>query len=85
MNGIKILKISIIVVLLVALVYFVVNIFLHGDKQTRDNFQKFSQHVAGRANKSTQGTDKTEVPLNGIVITLGGGKYHYMKADMSFR
>jgi len=85
MNGLKALKISMAVVFLVALVYFIINIFLNGDGQTRDNFQKFSQHVANRTDKSTQGTDKTEVPLNGIVITLGGGKYHYMKADMSFK
>ncbi|MFK5881421.1 MAG: flagellar basal body-associated FliL family protein [Sulfurospirillum sp.] len=85
MNGMKILKISLIVIVLVALVYFIVGIFMHGDGQTRDNFQKFSRHVAGRTNKSTQGTDKTEVPLDGIVITLGGGKFHYMKADMSLK
>ena len=58
---------------------------MSGDKQTKENFHKFSQHVAGKVDKSTQGTDKTEVPLNGIVITLGGGQYHYMKADMSFK
>ncbi len=85
MNGMKALKISLIVVVLVALAYFIIGIFIHGDRQTRDNFQKFSRQVAHQTDKSTQGTDKTEVPLDGVVITLGGGKYHYMKADMSLK
>ncbi len=85
MNGVKALKISVIVVVLVALVYFIISIFLHGDNQTKQNYRKFSEYVASRTNKSTLGTDKTEVPLDGIVITLSGGKYHYMKADMSFK
>ena len=85
MNGLKALKISVIVVVLVAVVYFIIDAFMYGDKQTKDNFQKFSRHIANRVGKFTEGTDETEVPLDGIVITLGGGKYHYMKADMSFK
>ena len=85
MNGLKALKISVIVVVLVAIVYFIIGIFLHGDEQTKQNYRKFSEYVASRTNKSTVGTDKTEVPLDGVVITLNGGKYHYMKADMSFK
>jgi len=85
MNGMKALKISLVVVALVALTYFIVDTFMYGDKQTKDNFHKFSQHVAHKRDKATEGTDKTEVSLNGIVINLGGGRYHYMKADISLK
>ncbi len=85
MNGMKALKISLIVVASVALIYFVVNIFFLGSNQGRTNFKKFSKHVAGRTNKSTEGTDKSMLGVDGITITLNGGRYHYMKADMSFK
>jgi flagellar basal body-associated protein FliL len=79
------LKISIVVIIAVALIYFIVGIFMHGDTQTKKNYQKFSQHMSSSAKKSTEGTDETDVALDGILINLGGGKYHYMKADMTFK
>ncbi len=85
MNSMKILKISLMVILLVAVVYVVVDMFFKSSNQTRENFSKFSQSVARQAKKSTEGTDKTMVPLDGIMITINGRKYHYMKADMSFK
>jgi len=85
MNGIKALKISIVVVILVALTYFIVDTFLYGDKQTKVNYQNFARKVAHVSKKSTEGTDKSMVPIDGVTITLNGGKYHYMKADMSFK
>ena len=85
MNGLKVLKISLVVIILVALTYFIVDTFLYGDKQTKANFQKFSTYVARASKKSTEGTDKSMVAVDGVTITLNGGKYHYMKADMSFK
>ncbi len=85
MNGLKALKISLVTIVLVALTYFIVDTFLYGDKQTKINYQKFARQVAGASKKSTEGTDKSMVAVDGITITLGGGKYQYMKADMSFK
>jgi len=85
MNVSKILKISLVVIILVASAYLIVDTFLYGDKQTKGNFQNFSSHVAGTSKKSTEGTDKSMVAIDGVTITLSGGKYHYMKADMSFK
>jgi len=85
MNVLKVLKISLVVIILVAGTYFIVDTFLYGDKQTKANFQKFSNYAAGASKKSTEGTDKSMAAIDGVTITLGGGKYRYMKADMSFK
>ncbi len=85
MNGIKALKISIVVIIIVALIYLVVGMFLGGGGDRKDKFQNFSHRVAGTPKTSTEGTDKTMAALDGIVITLGGGKYHYLKADFSLK
>ncbi len=86
MNGTKVLKISIAVIISVALIYFIVYIFIYGDKSTSANYKKFGQTVARSDNSSsTLGTDPTEVPLDGILINLRGGKYKYMKADLSLK
>lgn len=85
MNALKALKISLVVIVLVALTYLIVHTFLYGDKQTKANFHKFSNYAAGSSKKSTEGTDKSMAAIDGVTITLNGGKYHYMKADMSFK
>jgi len=85
MNGLKALKISLVVIILVVLTYFIVDTFLHGDKQTKTNYQKFSRQVAHTSKKSTESTDKSIAAIDGITITLNSGKYHYMKSDMSFK
>ena len=85
MNVLKVLKISLAVIILVALTYFIIDTFLYGDKQTKANFQKSSSFMAGASKKSTEGTDKSMAAIDGVTITLNGGKYHYMKADMSFK
>lgn len=85
MNVLKALKISLVVIVLVAVTYFIVDAFLYGDKQTKANFQKFSNYAAGASKKSTEGTDESMAAIDGVTITLSGGKYRYMKADMSFK
>jgi len=85
MNALKVLKISLVVIVLVVLTYFVVDKFLYGDKQSKNNFQKSSNFMGHSSKKSTEGTDKNMAAIDGVTITLNGGKYHYMKADMSFK
>ena len=85
MNALKALKISLVVIVLVALTYFIIDTFLYGDKQTKENFKRSSSYVGGTSKKSTEGTDENMVAIDGVMITLNGGKYHYMKADMSFK
>ncbi len=85
MNGIKALKISVLVVIVVAVIYTIVSVFMHGDKQTSANYKKFGQSVARDKKTSTEGTDPSDVPVNGVLINLRGNQYSYMKSDMTIK
>ena len=85
MNGIKALKISVLIVIVVAVIYTIVSVFMHGDKQTSANYKKFGQSVARDKKTSTEGTDPSDVPVNGVLINLRGNQYSYIKADMTIK
>jgi flagellar basal body-associated protein FliL len=85
MNGIKALKISVLVVIVVALIYTIVNVFMYGDKQTSANYKKFGQSVVRDQKTSTEGTDPSDLAVDGILINLRGSQYSYMKADMTIK
>jgi len=85
MNGIKALKISAIIIIVVALIYTIVHVFIYGDKQTSVNYQKFGQSVAKNKKISTEGTDPSDVAVDGILINIRGNRYSYMKADMTIQ
>ncbi len=85
MDSIKALKISALVVVLVALVYLIVKIFIYGDSSTKVNYQKFGNSVVRDAKTSTEGTDPRDVAVDGILINIGGNQYQYMKSDMTFK
>jgi len=85
MNGIKALKISALVVIVVAIIYTVINVFIYGDKRTSVNYKKFGQSVAKNKKISTEGTDPSDVAVDGILINIQGNQYSYMKADMTIQ
>ncbi len=85
MNGMKALKISAAIIAIVTLIYFMVSVFIYGNTKTNVNYKKFGQSVAGNTKISTEGTDPTDVAVNGILINVGGRQYQYMKSDMTFK
>lgn len=80
----KILKISIIVVLSVAIIYLIVGTFFTNNTKTNTQFDGFGKMVSPK-NKNTKSTDKLEVTVDKILINLSSGQYKYMKSDMSFK
>ncbi len=86
MTAKKVFKIALAVLVAVAVIYTMVYFFIYGDKTTSANYQNFANSVSnGNSRISTYGTDKNLVPLDRILINLSGGKYKYMKADLSFK
>ena len=85
MNEMKALKISALVVVLVALIYLIVKVFIYGDSGTKVNYQKFGKSVARNKKISTEGTNPADVAIDGILINIGGNQYQYMKSDMTFK
>lgn len=81
----KILKISIVVVLLVAITYLIVGTFFMNDSKTNTNFGGFGQMVAPSGNSNTISSDKLEVSVDKILINMHSGSYKYMKSDMAFK
>ena len=81
----KILKISAVVVLLVAVTYLIVGTFFMSDGKTNTNFSGFGNMVAPSGNSNTVSSDKLEVSIDKILINMYSGSYKYMKADMAFK
>lgn len=81
----KILKISIVVVLLVAVVYMIVGTFFMSSTSTNTNYGGFGKMVSPGNRGSSLSTDRLEVTIDKILINMQSGKYNYMKADMSFK
>mgnify|MGYP003571718840 CR=1 FL=1 len=81
----KILKISAIVVLLVAITYIIVGTFFVKSNKTNTNFGGFGKMVAPGGKTSTVSSDKLEVSIDKILINMHSGSYKYMKADMAFK
>lgn len=79
----KILKISAIVILLVATVYLIVGTFFTSGAKTSTQFDGFGKMVSSKT--SSRSTDKLEVTLDKILINMSSGQYKYMKSDMSFK
>ena len=80
----KILKISAIVILAVAIVYVIVATFFASNVKTNSNYKAFGSMVSSSCT-STTSTDELEVDMDKILINLHNGPYRYMKADISFR
>lgn len=80
----KIFKISLIVILLVAIVYLIVGAFFMSSTKSTE-FGSFGNMVSPSSRTSTLSTDKLEVNLDKILINMRSGQYRYMKADMSFK
>ena len=85
MTAERVLKIALAVLIAVIIVYVIVYFFIYGDKSTNANYQNFANSINSNSRVSTYGTDPTLVPLDGILINLSGGKYKYMKADLSLK
>lgn len=81
----KILKISAVVILLVALTYLIVGTFFMKDSKTNTSFGGFGKMVAPGSNLSTVSNDKLEVSIDKVLINMSAGPYKYMKADMAFK
>lgn len=79
----KALKISGVVVLLVALIYLVVGTFFMGGGKTNTEFSGFGKMFAPA--KNTKSTDKLEVNIDRVLINLHSGSFSYLKTDMAFR
>ena len=80
-----ILRISLIVVLLVAITYIIVGTFFQNDAKTNTQFSGFGKMVAPSTRTNSTSTDKTEVSLDKVLINMHSGQYKYMKADMSLQ
>lgn len=80
----KILKISGIVVLLVAVVYIIVGTFFMGSSKTNTQFSSFGKMVAPDR-KNTSSTHDLEVDIDRILINMKSGSFKFMKADMTFQ
>ncbi len=81
----KILKISAIIILLVAITYIIVATFFSGDSNTNTQFSRFGNMVAPGAGTTTKSTDDLEVNMDKILINLHSGSYKYMKVDMALK
>ena len=81
----KILKISGVVVLLVAITYLIVGTFFMSDNKTNTQFGGFGKMVKPSGNSNTVSTNKLEVSIDKILINMHSGNYKYMKADMAFK
>jgi len=81
----KILKISMIVILLVAIIYLIVGTFFTSNAKTGTKFDGFGQMVSPGTKASSKSTDKLEVTLDKILINMSSGQYNYMKSDISFK
>ncbi|MBE0491452.1 MAG: flagellar basal body-associated FliL family protein [Sulfurospirillum sp.] len=79
----KIFKISLVVILLVAVVYMIVGLFFTSD--TKSEFSGFGSVVKPTSKPQTQSSDKLEVSMDKIIINVSGTKYKYMKADISLK
>lgn len=80
----KITKISLGVIVAVAFIYLVVGTFFMSGSQTNTNFNTFGNTVA-KGNSSTKSTDELEVAMDKILINMQGGRFSYMKADLSLQ
>lgn|GEM_PF-599069 len=82
----KILKISLIVILVVTIIYLIVGLFFLNNTKSSKKYGGFGNVVApgGRLTSGTSSTDKLDVNLDKILINLRSGQYEYMKADMTF-
>jgi len=80
-----ILRVSIIVVLLVAITYIIVDVLFQSNASTNTQFSGFGKMVAPSTQTNSTSTDKTEVSLDKVLINMHSGQYKYMKADMSFK
>jgi flagellar FliL protein len=81
----KILKISLIVVLCVALIYLIVATFFSNSSNVNSKFSGFGAMVGPSSKSSTKGTDELEVSVDRILVNISRGEFKYMKADMSFK
>lgn len=81
----RILKISIVVVLCVALIYLVVATFFSTSTSVNSKFSGFGSMVSPSSGSSTKGTDELEVSVDRILVNISKGEFKYMKADMSFK
>jgi len=79
----KILKISAVVILVVAIIYLIVGTFFNSSAKTSTEFGGFGQMVSSKV--GSRSTDKLEVALDKVLINMISGQYRYMKADISFK
>lgn len=80
----RIFKISLAIIVIVAIIYIIVGTFFSGGKSTNTNFDGFGNSVA-KTPSSTKSTDDMEVALDKILINMQKGEFRYMKADMSLK
>jgi flagellar basal body-associated protein FliL len=87
MGSNKVLKISIGIVLVVALTYGILSMFFGNKSGTNTKFSGFGKVMvpSSRSKTSTVSTNKLDVNLDTILAPLSKGDYRYMKADISFK
>jgi len=85
MESNKVLKISIGIVLVVALIYGILSMFFSGNNNLNAKFGGFGKVMAPSSKKSPKSTDELEVSMDKVLVSLSKGPYKYMKADMSFK
>lgn len=81
----KILKISAVIILLVALTYLIIGTFFSSKSKSNTKFSGFGKMVSPGSKSSTISTDKLEATIDNVLINMHTGNYKYMKADMSFK
>jgi flagellar basal body-associated protein FliL len=82
--GKKVLKISAIVIVLVAITYIIIGAFFSNSSKSTQ-FSGFGKMVSPGSRTNIQSTDELEVNLDKVLINMRSGQYKYMKADITFR
>ncbi|MDX1808726.1 MAG: flagellar basal body-associated FliL family protein [Sulfurospirillaceae bacterium] len=85
MNKMKILLIFLLVVFLAIVTYIAIFVYQQGGMTPNKNYTNFANAVSAKLKIPTLGTDPTEAALNGVLVTLRGGQFGYMKADITFK
>ncbi len=86
MESNKVLKISIVIVMVVAVTYGILSMFLSESSNLNTKFGGFGKVMApSSSKKSPKSTDELEVSIDKVLVGMSKGPYKYMKADMSFK
>lgn len=80
-----ILKITAVVIFLVAVTYLIVSTFFMSGDKANTTFDGFGNMVSPTSRTNTTSKDELEVNIDKVLINMHSGYYKYMKADMAFK